>query len=216
MIKFDSVEYQYPNGGFSTKPLDFEISYGECIALTGENGCGKTTVGKLAVGILRPSRGRVFIKGTDIAALTLGQIGTMVGYLFQDPSRQLFAPTVLEDLTFPNLIAGTDKSAAESSARSALSKMGILHLENRSVYRLSGGEKQRLAIAGMIMKQNLVSLILDEPTTGLDPKNREILGDIITVLADEGVSILLITHDMEFAENYCRRKIIMNKGAIIL
>jgi energy-coupling factor transport system ATP-binding protein len=211
-LVFENVSFYYPK--FSVREVSFGIPYGDCLVLTGANGSGKTTLGKLASGLIKPSAGRIFADGADIARLSLGQIGARVGYLFQDPSRQLFASTVLEDLTFPLIINGGDEETAKESGREMLRRMGLGQLEDRSVFRLSGGEKQRLALAGLLIRKPRL-LVLDEPTTGLDPFNRDFLGDTLLDSIREGTAILLITHDMEFADRFCGGRMCIEGGTPI-
>jgi len=218
-IEFDNVAHRYPvksganRKSFTLAGISFGIAPGICVALTGENGSGKTTIGKLAAGILKPNEGRVLILGEDIAPMNLGQIGGMAGYLFQNPERQLFAPTVMEDLVFPAVIRGEDEEKARLSAREMLVRMGLAALENRTVFRLSGGEKQRLALAGMLMRKPRL-LILDEPTTGIDAENRRRFGGILRELIQDGTAVLLITHDMDFADAYCDGRLRLNGGLL--
>ena len=170
-----------------------------CTAVIGENGCGKTTLGKLIAGILRPTSGSIYFNGADIAALALGEIGQLVGYLFQEPSRQIFAPNPLEEIAFPMELRGTPKDEAKKTAREYLAKFELSHIEDSTTYTLSRGEKQRLAIAAaMVMRPKY--FVLDEPTTGLDKKRREMLGDILKKLLADGVGVLLFSHDTDFVK----------------
>ena len=212
-LEFENVSFRY-GAGFGLDDINFKIANGVCTALIGANGSGKTTIGKLCAGILKPKSGRVLISGEDISALTLGQIGARAGYLFQNPERQLFAPTALEDLMFPAIIEGADGAETREKALNILSEMKLSGFENRSVFRLSGGEKQRLAIGGLLMREPRV-LILDEPTTGIDAKNRERLGGILVERQKDGVTILLITHDMPFADKYCNAQLTVNEGVVL-
>jgi energy-coupling factor transport system ATP-binding protein len=209
-LEFDGVAYGYGVGKFNLAGISFKINPGERVALTGSNGSGKTTVGKLAAGILKPCGGRVLISGENIAPLSLGQIGAKAGYLFQNPERQIFAPTVLEDLTFAAVINGGCEKQAQEQARGILEKMGLAGLESRSVFRLSGGEKQRLALAGLLIRKPGL-LILDEPTTSIDADNRAILGDILRGL---DAAVLLITHDINFAGEYCGGRLTLDGGIL--
>lgn len=216
-LEFDNVFYKYPakpganRESFALENISFSIKPGTCAALTGENGSGKTTIGKLAAGILKPGKGRVLISGGDTAPLSLGQIGGVAGYLFQNPERQLFAPTVIEDLIFPAVIRGEPEENAKIAAREILGQMGLSGLEDRAVSRLSGGEKQRLALAG-ILTRNPRLLVLDEPTTGIDQKNRDKLGVILRELISGGAAVLLITHDINFADAHCGARLRIGAG----
>ena len=212
-LEFKNIYYSYGNNKFNLADISFKIEPGICAALTGKNGSGKTTLGKLAAGIFKPEKGRILISGEDIAPLSLGKIGAVAGYLFQNPERQIFAPTVLEDLIFPAVIAGEDEEKAREIGREMLERMGLFNLENRSVFRLSGGEKQRLALAGILIRKPGL-LILDEPTTGIDAENRERLGDILRELLKDGVTVLLITHDNNFADLYCTHRMTIDGGVL--
>ena len=189
-----------PSGRLEPFSLAFErFSPGACTALLGPNGSGKTTVGKLAAGILKPDSGRVLFGGQDIAGWELGRIGKQVGYLFQDPSRQIFAPHPLEEIAFPLELRGVPKQDAGEKARRLLAEFELEDIAGSTTYTLSRGEKQRLAIAA-VMACEPQYFILDEPTTGLDKRRRDMLAVALRRLADRGVGILLITHDRSFAD----------------
>jgi energy-coupling factor transport system ATP-binding protein len=197
-VRLRDIRYAYP--GDSDFMLDvpaLALSAGKCTALCGHNGSGKTTLGKIIAGLLKPSAGSVLLDGEDVAGWPLGRIGARIGYLFQDPSRQIFAPTVLEDVVFPLTLKGMPRGQAEGLARAVLARLDMGALEGATAYTLSRGEKQRLAIAGMLV-HNPRYLVLDEPTTGLDPRRKEILGQMIRELTGQGTGVLLISHDADF------------------
>ncbi|MCL2855543.1 MAG: energy-coupling factor ABC transporter ATP-binding protein [Defluviitaleaceae bacterium] len=170
-----------------------------CAAVMGENGSGKTTLGKLVAGILRPAFGCVFYNDADIATLSLGEIGRQVGYLFQEPSRQIFAPKPLEEIAMPLELRGMPKEEANEKAAEMLEKFELSHIKESVTFTLSRGEKQRLAIAAAMVMQPKY-FVLDEPTTGLDKARRQILADTLKILQADGMGILLISHDMGFVE----------------
>ena len=198
-LQLEEVRFTYPNksGGFSLEAEHF--SPGLCSALLGQNGSGKTTLGKLAAGILKPDSGRVLYDGQDIADWSLGKIGRQVGYLFQDPSRQIFSPYPLDEVAFPLELRGLPKPEAQRKARQLIGEFELEDILDSTTYTLSRGEKQRLAIAAVIACDPRF-LILDEPTTGLDKNRRDILTDALRRLMGRGVGILLITHDRDFAD----------------
>lgn len=191
-IAFHDVEFSYTGReDFRLSMPFFKVNAFERTILTGENGGGKSTLLKLAAGILRPLSGKVLHAGDDIAILKLGHIARSVGYLFQEPGRQLFAPTVMEELCFPLTLTNADAAHAEERAREMLKKFGLLSLIERAPHTLSRGEKQRLALAGAMMNSTKM-LLLDEPTTGLDDKNVELL---LGALDESGAGALIISHD---------------------
>jgi len=213
-VSLEGVCYAYPkNEVFSLEVPELRFAAGECAALVGPNGGGKTTLGKLIAGLIKPSRGSVLLGGEDIAGWPLGKIGARIGYLFQEPSRQIFAPTVLEDVTFPLTLKGMGEDQARELARSILARFDMGSLEEAVTYTLSRGEKQRLAIAAMLVNKPGF-IVLDEPTNGLDARRKRILGDMLEQLAQEGVGALLISHDAAFVHERAGAVYRMDEGRV--
>jgi len=198
LLQMEEICFTYPGRteGFTLTAKSF--SPGLCTAVLGLNGSGKTTLGKLAAGILKPDSGRVLYDGQDIAGWRLGKIGKHIGYLFQDPSRQVFAPRPLEEIAFPLELRGVPKPEAEKKARNLLIEFDLEGIVDNTTYTLGRGEKQRLAIAAAMAGQPRF-FILDEPTTGLDKRRRDMLAGILRRLMERNVGIMLITHDRSFA-----------------
>jgi len=195
----EEIRFAYPAGENNFSLFIEHFSPGVCTALLGRNGSGKTTLGKLAAGILKPNSGRVTYDGQDISGLPPGKIGRMAGYLFQDPARQIFAPYPLEEIAFPLELRGMPKPEAEEITRRLIREFELEDITGNATYTLSRGEKQRLAIAGMMACEPRY-LILDEPTTGLDRRGRDILTETLRRLMERGVGMLLMTHDRGFAQ----------------
>ncbi len=193
--------FQYGKGNFTLSCPHLSFAQGELSLITGANGSGKTTLSKLMCGILKPGQGEVRIFGRSAAYMSLGEIGSQVGYLFQDPARQLFAGTVWREMTFVHDLLGEEQESSREKALSLLERFGLVALKERSTYYLSGGEKQRLAICTTLMG-GAQFLIFDEPTVGLDRKNREILYGILDDLTGEGRGIAVITHEKELIDRY--------------
>ena len=198
-LQLNEISFTYPRAPAGFKLEVEHFSPGLCSALLGQNGSGKTTLGKLAVGILRPDAGSVLYDGQDIADWRLGKIGRHVGYLFQDPSRQIFSPHPVEEIAFPLELRGMQKHAAKEKARELISEYKLESILDNTTYTLSRGEKQCLAIVA-VMACEPRFLILDEPTTGLDKKRCDILAATLRGLIERGVGLMLITHDRKFAE----------------
>ena len=214
-IRFDDVYFTYPHGGaFSLELAELSLAAGMCAAVCGPNGGGKTTLGKLAAGLLRPSRGRVLLSGDDVAGWPLGRIGARVGYLFQEPSRQIFAPTVLEDVAFPLELKGMEPARARELALASLERLEMAEMAEATTFTLSRGEKQRLALASILASEPGF-LVLDEPTTGLDPRRKAILGGIMARLIGQGVGILLISHDRAFVGEHASVVRYMANGRLV-
>lgn len=191
-----------------------ELYSGEIAVLRGRNGCGKTTLGKLLAGILKPDSGRVIISGNDTAAVSLGRIGELLGYVWQDVTLQFFSETVLDDMTLADVLTGRDRNVSVENARMWLSRFGLSEYENTLISRLSGGERARLALAGTLMR-GVGYLILDEPTANLDDKNVSCLCSYLTKLRTEnGVGMLVVSHDEVFSRTIGDRLITMDYGEI--
>jgi energy-coupling factor transport system ATP-binding protein len=213
-IETRNVNFKYDRSEFEIKDLNIKLYKEDFTALTGENGCGKTTAGKLFTGILKPRSGSVLLKGSDIDGMDLGEIGKEIGYLFQNPEKQMFATSVYDDIVFPLLINGTDPDTAREKAFKIMRELEIEHLKDEYPYNLSHGEKQRASIAGILVN-GAGFLILDEPTTALDKTRKELLGSILKNLHEAGTGILIISHDEKFIKKFCTREIRMNAGEVI-
>jgi len=209
-IEARNLSFAYPKTGFRLRGVNFTIGSGEAVALTGPGGSGKTTLGKLLCGLLKPQSGAVLFDGEDTAGWSLGARGQHVGYLFQEPARQLFAPTVLEELTFTQELAGTPPEEARRWAMALLSRFELDTLAARGTLTLSRGEQQRLAICGMLLGKP-GALVLDEPTTGLDARRKEILAGVIQEAIRDGISVLLISHDAQFVRQNTQREVKMEE-----
>ncbi len=195
-IILKNAHYKYPRGSFSLDCDEFAMKRGEVCLIKGRNGSGKTTLLKLCTGILRAEGAELNIFGNDMSQSSLGSIGKHVGYLFQEPSRQIFCATVWDEMTFVGAMLGQDKDEISKRAVALLERFGLKSLARRGTQRLSRGEKQRLAIAAILM-QDVGFLMLDEPTTGLDADNRQNLYEQITSLVKNGVGVAIVSHDNE-------------------
>ena len=213
-ISLSGAVYRYPRGGFVLSCPWLELPDGEITVITGPNGSGKTTLSKLMCGILRLNEGKLRIFGETANEWALGKMGGRVGYLFQDPARQLFSSTVWDEMTFTDDILGRDPAAAEQKAEELLEYFGLTALKERITYRLSRGEKQRLAICAILMG-GAGYLILDEPTSGLDRSNRNTLFAMIDRLKGRGKGFAVISHDNELIARYGSRNIRVEEGRVI-
>jgi len=209
-IEARGVSFEYPKGGFRLGGIDFFMGEGEVVGLTGANGSGKTTLGKLLCGLLKPGGGAVLFDGEDAAKWSLGRRGQRIGYLFQEPARQLFAPTVLEELTFTQELQGVSPEEARARAMELLARFELDGLAGRGTLTLSRGEQQRLAICGLLLNRP-GALVLDEPTTGLDARRKGMLAGVIREVAGDGTSVLVISHDIEFVRGVAGREVKMEE-----
>jgi cobalt/nickel transport system ATP-binding protein len=210
VIEVRGLRFRYDGGSEALAGVDFSMQPGESVALLGRNGSGKTTFLLHLNGILR-GEGEVRVCGMTVEPRNFTSIRRKIGFLFQDPEDQLFLPTLLEDVSFGLRRAGWEETAARGRAVEILEQVGVTEGLERAPYRLSGGEKQRVALAGILAVQPEV-LALDEPTTHLDPPARAHLLELLATLPQ---SRLVATHDSNFARALCGRAVFFEKGRII-
>lgn len=202
--------YTYPDGTPALDHVNFEITHGESVAIVGANGAGKSTLLLQLTGCLHATQGSVRIGDVPITRGTVQNIRKAVGMVFQDSDDQLFMPTVYDDVAFgpTNMGLPTDDIAAR--VHDALDRVGALHLKDRPPYRLSGGEKRAVAIATVLaMSPNV--LILDEPSSNLDPRARRRLIELLDTFTHTKI---IATHDLDMALSLCERTIVMSAGGI--
>jgi cobalt/nickel transport system ATP-binding protein len=210
VIEVSQLRFRYPDGTAALDGIDFTLAPGETVALLGANGSGKTTFVLHLNGLLR-GEGNIRVCGLPVTDEHLPDIRRRVGLVFQDSDEQLFMPTVLEDVAFGPLHQGLDSASAQSSALAILERLGIAHLASKAPHHLSAGEKRRVAIAGVLVMQPEV-LVLDEPTTFLDPPGQR---ELVTLLRDLPQAKILVTHDMPFAKALAARGVFFQKGRVL-
>lgn len=196
MIRFENVFYRY-NKEYIINNLSFTISSGEYICIVGKNGAGKSTVGRIIAGLLIPQRGNVYLNEYDLLDnSSLKEIRKLVGYIFQNPEDQIITTNVFDEVIFGLENLGFPREKMASVAEKALQKMDLLDFKNKMTSELSGGEKQRLAIAS-ILALDVDILIFDESTSMIDPNGRMEIINIMKELKLMGKTIIHITHDMD-------------------
>ncbi|MCL5075522.1 MAG: energy-coupling factor transporter ATPase [Chloroflexi bacterium] len=194
------------------RDINLDVFPGEVVALVGQNGSGKTTLAKHIIGLLKPGRGTVQVMGQDVAKASTAELARQVGYVFQNPDRQLFEATLLDEVAYGLKIQG-DVQAGEKAQR-ILELFDLTSLADESPFSLSMGQKQRIAIASALVTEPNI-LILDEPVEGLDERNRRVLIDLIRKLHRSGKTIILISHDMNFVAKCSTRVVILQQGRIL-
>ncbi|TNM42835.1 ABC transporter ATP-binding protein [Nocardioides albidus] len=179
------------------------------IALIGPNGSGKSTLARLVNGLVEPTSGRVTVDGLDVAKKGR-EVRRRVGFVFTDPSAQLVMPTVVEDvaLSLRHQVRGREERTA--AAKAVLASYGLDELADRSVHTLSGGQRQLLALAGVLATEPAI-LVADEPTTLLDLRNARMIGDLLLGLPQQ---LVLATHDLDLALR-CDRALLVEDGAVV-
>jgi cobalt/nickel transport system ATP-binding protein len=216
VIETKDVSYNYPDGTAALKNVNFQAPKGKIVALLGPNGAGKSTLFLHFNGILRPSSGTVMVENNTLTydKKDLMQVRQKVGIVFQNPDDQLFAPTVQEDVAFGPLNMGLDPDEVEKRVVEALKRVGMDGFEKKPPHHLSGGQKKRVAIAGILAMSPEI-MVLDEPTSGLDPKGASQILRILYDLNKEGMSIVISTHDVDLVPLYASKVYIISEGHII-
>lgn len=212
-IALNNISFGYKSTKFKIDNLTLKLYAGETAILAGKNGSGKTTLSKIIMTIIKAEHGEVCINGESIIKRPLAEISKSIGYLFQQPERQLFNTTALEEVTFSLNQNGQDKEKSKETARDLLKKFDLEDKENEYPLRLSRGEKQRLALAAVFaMKPKYY--ILDEPSSGLDNENKSILIHLLNELKKSGAGLLIITHDKGIISRLGDRIITMHEGEV--
>jgi cobalt/nickel transport system ATP-binding protein len=208
-IQVRGLRHRYPDGTQALDGIDFDLNEGECVALLGPNGSGKTTFALHLNGLLE-GEGSIEICGMALSRRTAPEIRTKIGLVFQEADEQLFMPTVIEDVAFGPMNLGLTREQAGARAAKALEQVGMSALSHKAPYHLSAGEKRRVALAG-VLAMNPAILVLDEPTTSLDPPAQR---DLTKLLASLPQAKLLVTHDVGFAAALATRAVFFEKGRV--
>ena len=210
VLETRELRYAYQDGTVALSGATLELSEGERAALLGRNGAGKTTLLLAVLGLI-PAEGDVLIGGVELSPSNAAMLRRQVGLVFQDPDDQLFMATVAEDVAFGPANTGVSGPRLEELVDTALESVGLGGVGDRSPHHLSGGEARRAAIAGVLAMKPEV-LVLDEPTSNLDPAGRRAL---VGLLRGISAAQLVVTHDLSFAAELCPRAIVMDGGRVV-
>ncbi|MFI9583973.1 energy-coupling factor ABC transporter ATP-binding protein [Streptomyces sp. NPDC052236] len=209
-LEVSGLAYAYPDGHQALFGVDLTVARGERVAVLGPNGAGKTTLVLHLNGILTGGAGSVSVAGLPVARQNLAEIRRRVGIVFQDPDDQLFMPTVREDVAFGPAASGLRGAELEARVVSALTLVGMEQYADRPPHHLSFGQRRRVAVATVLAMEPEI-LVLDEPSSNLDPASRRELADILRSL---DVTVLMVTHDLPYALELCPRAVILSEGVI--
>ena len=215
MIHIEDLEFQYsPRDPLTLKGINLSIERGEMVALVGQNGSGKTTLLRQLNGLSKPTRGKVVVAGLDTRENRVSEMAKHIGYLFQNPDHQIFCQTVGEEIEFGMRNLGFPEEEIRDRAYETAMMLDIENKMQEHPFAMSRGERQRTALAGVLAVKPQV-LILDEPTTGQDYRECVKIMDIVTDLNKQGVTVLMVSHDMEVVVDYTKRAILLYDGQVI-
>ncbi len=216
MLEAKNLSYSYDNDTQALKNINLKINSGEMVAILGKNGAGKSTLFLHFNGIYEPDKGEIFVDGEKLKynKKALLKCRQKVGIVFQNPDNQIFAPTVEEDIAFGPLNLKLPMGEVQRRVEEALKRVGMEGFEKRAPHHLSGGQKKRVAIAGILaMKPEI--MVLDEPTAGLDPQGALKIMNLLSKLNQEGITIVISTHDVDLVPQYVNKIFVMADGEII-
>lgn len=207
------VTYRYPGGIEALRGIDLQLASGEAVAILGQNGAGKTTLVKLFNGLLRPASGAVSVGGWDAREKKVAELAARVGLAFQNPNQQLFERSVRAELAFGPRNLGRTANEIESAVDRALAMFALEAEAERHPYDLTASRRKLVSIAAVCAMHTPI-VIFDEPTAGLDPSQRQLIGSVIADLRQSGRTILIVTHDIEFAAEYSERVVVLAEGQV--
>lgn len=216
MLEIKNLNYSYPQSKFGIKDINLTIEKSTVHALVGENGAGKSTLFFNILGLNTPDSGQIFLEGKEVVfkKKELRDYRTKVNLVMQNPDKQIFYSNVRDDIVFPLRNLKRSDEFIEAKLKVLANKLEIENLLDRPAHALSYGQKKRVAIAGVLaMEPDYI--LFDEPTAGLDPRLTENMTQLIKALADEGVGILISSHDMDFIYDICTHASVISQGKII-
>ena len=216
MLEVQNIKYSYNKDYQALKGVSLKVEKGEMVALLGKNGAGKSTLFLHLNGIYEPDEGKVFIDGEELKydKKSLLKFRQKVGIVFQNPDDQIFAPTVEEDVAFGPLNLKLPMEEVQKRVTESLARVGMSGFEKKAPHHLSGGQKKRVAIAGILaMKPEI--MVLDEPTAGLDPQGVRGLSKLLKELNEEGITIIISTHEVDLVPNYAKKVFVLVDGLLI-
>lgn len=210
VIEIKNLNYVYPDGTKALQDINLDVFEGESLGIIGPNGAGKSTLLLHLNGILRENNHHIKILDLEVSDQNLPKIRSKVGLVFQDPDNQLFSPTVFDDVSFGPINMGLTKEEVITTVNKALKEVDMLQSIKRSSHHLSFGEKKRISIATVLSMQPQI-LVLDEPSSNLDPRHRR---ELINFLKELKLTKIIATHDLDLILETCLRVALLNKGKI--
>ena len=214
ILQVKDLQYAYSDEKMALKGVDLDIRQGERIAVMGSNGAGKSTFFLNINGVLQSEHGEIFYRGQKMTKKTMNDLRKNVGIVFQDADSQIIASTVQSEVSFGPMNLKLSRNDVRDRVDEALSYMNLTDFRHRPPHYLSGGEKKRVSIADIIAMHPEI-IIFDEPTAALDPVNADMLEEVLEKMAQEGKTIMISTHDVDFAYRWAERVVVFCDGKII-
>jgi energy-coupling factor transport system ATP-binding protein len=216
IVEADDLGFRYPRSDrWALKGVSLGFRRGEFVAVVGGNGAGKTTLAKQLAGLLRPTEGRLLVDGRDARPVPLPRLSDTIGYLFQDPDYQLFCDSVFDEVAYGLKLRKVPPRRIAELVDASLHRLGLFSVRDRHPYTLSRGQRQRLALASILVRQPRV-LVADEPTAGLDYRETVQMVELLAGFRQEGGTVVMITHDVEPVLGHVRRWVVMAGGRVLL
>lgn len=217
IIKTENLHYSYEDGTKALQGIDLELKRGKRIAFLGANGSGKSTFFLCLNGVLKPQKGTLYYEGHPYCYTRkeLLALRSKVGIVFQDPDNQLFSASVFQEISFGALNMGMSEEAARERVTAVIGELNITPFKNKPTHALSGGQKKQVSIADILVMDPEV-IILDEPAAALDPKHVEIVNGVIEGLTKRGITVLISTHDVDYAYRWADEVVLFHEGKVLL
>lgn len=210
MIRFENVSFEYEEGKIVLDDISFTIKPGESVGLIGANGAGKSTMMKVLLGLL-PYQGKIYVDDLLVSKQNIAEIRKKLGFVLQNSDNQMFMPTVFEDIMFAPLNYGMSGEEAEKKTDEVLERLGLMELKNRHNHKISGGEKRMAAIA-TVLAMDPSAILMDEPSSALDPFNRRV---VINCMNSLNMTKIITSHDLDMIYDTCSRVILLSGGKIV-
>jgi energy-coupling factor transport system ATP-binding protein len=212
-LRLERVGFVYPDGTRALTEIDLPFEAGESVAIVGGNGSGKSTLVRHLNGLLRPTEGRVLHDGRDIAGSRVAVLAATVGVVFQNPDRQIFAGRVVDEVAFGPRTLGRSQEAANSMVAAALEAVGLADVAEHNPYDLGYSQRKLLALASVLAMETPI-LVLDEPTTGQDPRGIARVQRVVSDVVASGRTVIAVSHDMRFVAETFGRVVVMRRGRV--
>lgn len=214
LLRVEHLQFGYDRDKVLFSDLNLSIDRGERIAVMGENGAGKSTFFLILNGVLTQQGGHIFFQGKQVGKKDYNTLRSHVGIVFQEADNQIIASSVISEISFGPMNLKIPREQVEQRVDKALQYMNLQEYKNRPPHYLSGGEKKRVSIADIIAMESEI-ILMDEPTSSLDPKNTAMLEEVLDRMTEEGKTLMISTHDVDFAYRWAERILVFFKGQII-